>query len=308
MTHPHTWGKWKELWEKEQPDFFRHSLLHFGFQTLANGDEERAERIGLYLEVADFCTENGQYPWKKGWEEEHPTCSVLETRESRGPSKVKLALAQKAFAGLSQNFFKNTAEERHCPSWFQTLTIPGVMEKVLWFFRLNKDQWFVNLKHDWDRENMHGKIAREFLFDVCRVILRTANWYHNSGRGVLSDHDFFPSFRPKTIGALYGLGKIDYLFKVPGLIDDECMKVLEELAMKSAERDIKIEDPDTGGRNCHRPTSIKEACLVSPAARVFFTLKTMKKEIKRLQELYRLKNRQTEIEEEMRRLSQGRAG
>jgi len=111
-----TWGEWKSRWDTETHMKILLGLLHCGFDMTVETWEQLLERVSLYFDVADGHLE-GQFG------------------EARGIHSERL-LAKKAFSMLATKVFTtNESNEHKRPDWTFHLCQPGMLRKLVWFFR-----------------------------------------------------------------------------------------------------------------------------------------------------------------------------
>jgi hypothetical protein len=282
------WPEWRTLWCEARHVEMLHGLLHVGFQVAVNGRDEYFHRAALYLEVADgySCIEFGDYYRPSG------TGIDIHTPLGQGwPVNAFRAVATRAFIALCQNVFKfekGIGEERipgvsYNPEWAKYACEPGTLRRLLWFFRPGEHgcskQGLENVDGYFD--GMSGKhnieIARRFAFDLARFILCCEGKNEDPDtrqvtRAMLDQH------KPAAITLLHSLGRLDILLRpdYQALIDDACLRRLEDLAMAAQ---IGIES--------YRPVKTVEEAVAagSPAARVLLILRTTRQEWKRLDEI-----------------------
>ena len=295
-----SWKKCKELWEKATLVEDLHNLLHIGFEIETDG-EERIERICLYLDIANGCFDHNTFEWSIPIRDGPGPSHLVRfgTKIEDIPHDLQEILSQKALQMLCQKFFKNTAEENHYPSWVRLAAGPQVLAKLIWFFRLDDEgRKLFNLGYssNWceiGKNNMEiaATFAEEFslLTWKCKEEKFRDRLYNGEAEA-------FWQVRPSMIEILFGLRKLDALFSNERYkrIDKECMNKIEYLALAFKLNFSILEK--------RKPESIKEACLVSQAARVLLSLRVMQQEDTRLEKLDAAKEKIREGQEEVKNL------
>lgn len=298
------WKKWKELWHRPICSEFRHSLLHFGFDIEAYQEEE-VERLCLYFDIADGHRSVG-WGWDLPKEIDRRYDMNLRTvfgREVDGFGKIRRIIAEKAFHILCQRFFKNTSKEEDIPSWAYLVANPVVLQKIIWFFRLDGKS-IVNLPHLSGNDKHFAEIAEKFIYDIC-VMSWECEGFYSSGdwRSLKEDSlETFRKFRPNMVDLLYGIEKLDVLIKLDKRfkVDEACMKRLEELAMSE---DLYLPSEDSWGNSFKKPRDLEEACCGgSQAARVLLILKSNQKVRGRLNKLQENAMKIKELQEKQKKL------
>lgn len=225
-----SWSEWKELWKSKLPAIVRHGLLHYGFQVRTGIPGEYTERLLFYLQAADGHCDI--WSFKTIGERQIEMCTPFNTTKRMTPQDVNRVLSEKAFVELARNLFKNMGRRGEIPSWYSDIfRVPGVFEKVLWFFRpAENESWLRNLGRHWDEAGVHYQEASDFLLDLCRM-----GWNFN----YLRDNDeearqMLVEARPRLVEVLSGLNRLDFLLRVYRIeekIDETCLTKLEELAL-----------------------------------------------------------------------------
>lgn len=297
VTYIQSWEQWKKRWEGESSTEILHSLLHFGFSVSANW-KDAVERLCLYLEIADNGDERSSvFSSKDDWQFQTYRAFGSEVNTKAGLREV---LAKKSFQMLCQNFFKNTAEQNyHLPSWVGMITIPQVLDKVFWFFRLNYlgDILNIHLLRDGDHQK---KVAEDFVHELCLFIWDCGNYGTYPGCRELTEEvrTAFRKARPDVITLLAGLGELNLLLKGDRYeeMDNVCLKKIESLAFG-----YELWLPDAN--EFRKPQTIEEACLgKSQAARVLLVLRTLLAEEERFDKMRKLKEQRKKAEKELAEL------
>ncbi len=257
-----SWSNWKQLW-REATHYEQHlGLILCGFDVPAQDDNESAERICIYLDLADGGELNR-----------------VQTGESEEVQGNRRALARQAYQVLAENFFKNHHERQWPPSWMEWVCRLEVLEKVLWFFRLSKHRPYFphpialrNLSFEPTRHE-YLELARTFLVELWNCTWRTEE-YDAEVKNPLEPR------RPELIELLCGIGRLALLddrSQIWGLdwFDDHCEKKLRELALRQIS--FPRWHPQTG-RLCH-PRSVEEAAAFgSEPARMLTLLYAMRQQ------------------------------
>jgi hypothetical protein len=291
-----TWSEWRKLWEEAK--YFEQylSLLHSGFEVTMSASEnvaaDGADRICLYLELADgyWNSRNFRIP-----------------DEGISLERERAKLAVKAFSVIAQHFFKR-GRYGFSSTWFDSETQDRVLEKLIWFFRLDERDKVPNLGNDrfsdlGDRSELPEiplRWAKHFAVELCKLGWQQEIWETVSRE----TQEHIATYRPQLIELLLGTGNLDRLYREPQLfrLDEACWKKLEELAMRECWCPI----PGRHDVERRRPHGIEESVANgSEAARVLVILRIMDAEAHRFEEL-------TEALEEAHRaevrLAQARAG
>ena len=296
-----SWKQWKERWEEESCVEILHSLLHFGFSVTVDGYDEDAERVCMYLNIAD----KGDSFLRVFQRSDDKDLHFYNTfgREVRTTEDLRKVLSQKAFQMLCQNFFKNTSEkDYYLPSWMPLAAHPQVFTKLFWFFRLN-ELWGMPNLHLRYSGNHNEEIAADFALNFCLSAWDCDEEYGNRYYKVSEEvRERLKQSQPDMITILFGLRKLDVLLRrdICENIDKECIKKLQELTLES-----ELNLPDIGscvGRR-RKPQSIEEACLGrSQAAQVLIVLQVIQSEKERFDEMRRLEEQRREAEEKLNKL------
>lgn len=287
------WKQWKELWKNETIAERLDSLLYFGFGVPVDSYDEAAERICLYLDIADARYECFR-SLQSANDRKFSPCTVFG-RELTTTADLRMMLVQKAFQMLSQNFFKNTAEkDYHVPSWLYLAAHPQVLDKLFWFFRINEHGYIPNLFSGTGNEDYVG-VAKEFALNFCLFAWDCDEPPYVYSREVGEVKKIFQQARLNTIAILCGLGKLDILLSQNRhrKIDEKYLKKIEEIVMN-----LDLYFPQTG-LSYRKPKTIEEACLKSQAAQVLLVLRIQLAEQKRSDD----ETRRREAEEKINRLN-----
>lgn len=300
LTYFRRWEEWKKLWDEEKRVELLHSLLHFGFNVETTGDQH-LERICLYLEVADgHCRPWGRLE-KDG--EEGLSVETALGRFSR-PRDLRGAIAKKAFQILCQNLFRDTDDSYDdCPRWYQPLTTPRVLPKLLWFFRLDERQnRLLNLIPSEADSDNHTRVAYNFLLDFCSFTWEPRRHEHPTNPPRDESFNRLKAVRPQLIAILCALGRLDLLLRKGWEFDEADLLKLRKLAM-SEELWLPV-FPSMGHR---LPQTLEESVFGgSQAARVLLLLENNRREEERLAKMMELERQRRAAERELQRLEGGR--
>ncbi|MBW3538458.1 hypothetical protein KY386_03115 [Candidatus Parcubacteria bacterium] len=307
LTQISDWLEWRQLWQRAMYVEQYMGLLHCGFDVPAAGPgcqtrplQERMrinhiDRICFYLELAD-----GWYGSDSDFLRPQEQASF---NRSVHPGSMRAELARKAFAMLSQHFFRNTNTDRgDQPSWTELVAEEKVLEKVIWFFRLDEYERIPNLGHP-NKPNVHEQRAREFVVELCKL-----GWTIRRNRWPLPDYgdeviDRFVTARPHFVEMLIGSRHIDLLLdhlRYP--LDEASWQKLEALALK--ERRLRTSE-------LHRvsmrvPDSVEEAAANgSEAALVLIVLRALWAEEERLSALQAAVQQEREAKRRINELHSG---
>lgn len=297
-----SWREWKELWGKTTQADILHSLLHFGFAVQVDDKEEWIDRILLYLNIAD---DHESYGFVKGpIQEDRIHQQILVGGEKiESFSQLRLVLSHKAFQMLCQNFLKDTKDERyeHVPSWVATIADLRVLEKILWFFRLDNAGSFINLKL-YRSENHHSAIAKEFIQKLCEFTWTCENSGLWGREGICEEtKEILRKNRPNIITLLCGLDRLDILLDIKRYtLDQCCWQRLEELALGF---ELYLPRHDSWMDETRKPRTLEEACYGgSQAAQVLLTLRVKQAEKERFDKIRELNKQRRTAEEELKKL------
>lgn len=292
-----SWKKWKELWQGTEYAELRHSLLHFGFAVQADSTDEVIERVCLYLDIADGWKYSRNF--KKGEEDYSYLFGTVFGSEVNNLPEFRRFLAQKAFQSLCQNFFKNTAaKDYYVPSWARMATEHQVLEKILWFFRLNEDVVDIPNLDPFDSTDHNMEIATKFIRDLCEFAWTCEN--NRWGRGEVYEEmkDELRKARPEMIRLLSGIGALDVLLNTGEYqLDKSCVKQLENIAMAY---DRWLPSATSWSNEHRKPRTLEEACFGnSQAARVLLILRVKQAEQKRFDAIRELEEQRREAEKKI---------
>lgn len=211
LTVPKNWRQWRKEWDEETSTPKLEGMLFRGFEVYGN-DDDWADRVCFYLDLADSHEDHQVFPGSN-----HPTGAAQR-------------LAKKAFTAISLSFFKNT-EKVGGYSWARCASNPRVLEKLLWFFRLNRYDNLLNA----DCSDNHSKTAREFALDFCKFAWR----FKGLGPGYWARTDdpiaarFFLA-RPRLLRILAGLDQMGILLEDSFHVDFLSALALRELALNGS--------------------------------------------------------------------------
>lgn len=304
-----TWRQWKERWTATEDADDRHNLLHRGFSAETGGPEERVERICFYLDVADGhdTSLNFRLP-----DEEGLGCqSYLKPRflgEEMPWSEVRRRIAQKAFEVVANALFKNQAKDGSHPSWSWIAMCPELLDKVLWFFRVDDESRIGNFPGSGGENVVYARITHAFLIGLAEFV-----WTFRC-RGefkVEKDDEIQKQLRqrcPRLIEILWGIGELKMLLAKRFELDGACFAKLEELALR---RKLYLPTENTNHRwsnEYRQPVSLGEAHFAGCWAAIVLThRRIVAEEEKRFARLKELSERQQELEEERTALETPRA-
>ena len=315
ITHIKNWEEWKECWQGEDQAEYLNSLLHFGFNIPVN-EEEAAERLCLYLEIADGISRSSNFV-KENEEGEDEFFRLIRLRASnpcktfvqhehengiKTRAEFRKMLAKKAFQVLCLKFFKNTSKEDYLPSWYEGLLNPSALAKLFWFFR-PENSWY-------SIEDHYEKIVYNFAYDFCIFIWNCANgravdkYFFFSQKIHKEDILLFQSVSPDVITVLNRIGKLDFLLYKNRYqeVSEDCLNRLEELALN---KKLSLPKIDSSWQNEDRkPKDIEEACFGgSQAAKVLTILQIQQKEGEKFDKLRKLEDQRQQAEKELKKLT-----
>lgn len=262
----HSWEEWRKYWEQtDLPVEFRESLLFRGFGAEAYDWEESAERIKLYLCLADG------YLWENNFTDQNPENEKFYLQTCLGnlrPCEIRQSLARKTFETLCLHVFKNTSKgEFRQPDWARLVADEEILKAILFFFRLGDYGRFKNLPdHRGDSRNNHHTLTavqflRELVFHTWPVSHKP-NWWSEGSMNMFRCH--YPQF----IEILAGLGELDSLIEY---------RRYKEMTFDCFERLRRISL--AGGKFGNLEEAIYNG---SAAARVLYCIEVIMKEEKRL--------------------------
>lgn len=285
------WKMAMELWEQPLLVEWRLAMLHQGFQLETANQEATAQRIIFYLETADGYLSNSNFTGMRD------TCLRDDSYDSEaglaGVSEAsrRQRIAVKAWKALCTNFFKNTQTNPYIdiPSWARTIVLPGVLEKVIWFFRAEEDSMRIITVRNASQKGagVYHEITRKFIHDL---VIFVWNFRCFGRYGEKEDECIrkrLDEVKGGTIDIMDHFGWLDGLLKDAYKPDLACRKQLELIAMR--------EQRWVSNENAWRcPTSIEEAAwLGSKAAQIILLLRNnhaMKERHDRLIEVKRQKD------------------
>lgn len=295
-----TWNEWKELWKSKSPAIIRHGLLHYGFQVRTNTPGEYTERLLFYLQAADGHCDI--WAFKKIGEHQAEMRTPFNTAKSMTAQDVYRVLSEKAFVELARNLFKNSARTSDIPSWYDDIfNVPGIFEKVLWFFRPAENEWWLrNLGRHWDKAGVHYQEARDFLLGLSRM-----GWDFNLVRKYDKEaREMLLGARPRLVEILAGLRQLDFLLGVENEIGENSLAKLEEIAMR---QDLWLPSPSQARpweEKRRKPVNLEEAIYgKSQAAHVLTALRVRARQAARFEQLRELAFQQREVQEQIEELA-----
>ncbi len=254
-------GAWKQTWEEEMSREEPRAeiligLLHFIFEE----NIAREKVICFLLDVADGYQETSSFG-----EPEHRRVPLSDFPRSR--------VAEKAWAVLCDNLFRNTAEERsRFPSWARMVASEAAIQKLIWFFDPERG----NIPESY-RRDARAEIARQFIREFAEFAwrFRTLN---RSDRAPTSEEEniqkVFFAVRPQLVEILAAVGGLGMFVKCGFMsyefeTDEQTLKKLEE---------ITLQEKGLG----EKPATIEEAVYLGrAAAQVFLICQTAAKERER---------------------------
>ncbi len=284
-----SWEEWKKLWDETQLAEFRHSLLFVGFNVSTKSLAEDGERLCRYLSLADGHNEASP-PWKKWSNPNHSSSFDTPLGKCKDRGELLRIISEKAFRELCEYFFKEEwkGDKVKSPSWVYLVSQIRVFEKIVWFFRVH-EEGTMNLRRC--KDTHHGQVAESFARGVCRFA------FEFNSVGVVptvSDDNikaFLKSSWPKLIPLVCALGETQLLFRHHPELSDECLNILEGLALGHELWNL--------GRS-RKVTSVEEACYAgSNPAHTLILLRVLRKEHNRLLEIEELESVIRETEQQI---------
>lgn len=205
------WEAWLRDWNEEENPRALLGLLH---RLLDSFHENKAvifllELADGHLDITNFIPESDCVTdWHSRGE---------MALEEMSPCKVKQAISRKAFEELANGFFKNP--NREIPRWAERVLVPEVLEKLLWFFRMNENETrpsFVNLQLCGQRTN-HDDVAIKFVEEFWKFILHPGKcgFYrtHSSSGGWLDKtEESLGKMRHRLVPIICALGQVNHLW------------------------------------------------------------------------------------------------
>lgn len=159
-----TWSEWLELWNQSEDFFTLMGLLETGFlvKCIEKSDDvenpQWIQRLCHYLEVADghcfLASSTGR------------SQTLPEFKEQL--SSVRVILAKKALSMLCTNLFgldKENESDRY-PLWVYQVLKPFLLDKLIWFFRVNNGRVFNLSGHNNKEERA---LIVNFLREFCQL-------------------------------------------------------------------------------------------------------------------------------------------
>ena len=205
---PRDWFHWFEEWKVAGDSYARRrGLIETGFDANANGltHDASGERIKFYLELAD-----GWYNGFEGMADDSVTANRKE-------------LSQLALSELSKHFFRNTEPVHRVPSWADKLDLDGVIEKLLWFFRLDgQPPWIANLGPG--NSSLPNQALPRFVKEFVDYL-----WLGHKA-GTANTSKAFQPFRPQLIRTLAATDRLNILVDRHYSLDAPCWATLQQLA------------------------------------------------------------------------------
>jgi hypothetical protein len=313
FIHIKNWKEWKDCWEEEHRVEFLHSLLHFGFNIPVENLDELGDRLCLYLEIADKNDGRSSNFRRHAEEfEDIPRfrnrlyfedCTTFTEKPIREKAGFRQILARKAFETLCQKFFKDTSKDYQLPSWFRGLLAPGVLEKLLWFFRLSDEGNIINIKRGFS--DHHMETAIKFAEDVCFFMWDCERKYSHHREIDKEDIKIFHSVRSDVIKVLYALDSLYFLTQGGRYkeVDKNHLALLEKLALSYKLHLPSVSGKSLYGRELRKPRDIEEACYGgSQAAEVLLLLNVQKNEQERFNKMREFTNQRRRVENELEKL------
>lgn len=254
-----SWSRWKEVWEASPMAEQKIGLLHFLFHIHTVGWEESIQRIYFCLNIADGY--NAAWNFRLP-DEDRERRFKLEKSPGRSLSlsEVRQRVARKAFEVLANAILKNRAlDSNSYPSWCFIVEHPELLDKLLWFFRVDDEARMGNLPCNRGEHEVYSVITRRFLIDLVRFAweFRYFGKYEVDSDRVIQAN--FRVRRPQFIELLWSLGEMDILLNPVFQFDQACWFKLEELSFR---KDLYMQtEGEHGhwGRECRKPTTLAEA-------------------------------------------------
>ena len=291
-----TWDQWMARWRAIKNAEEMLGLLHCGFTVVASGRED-IERICFYLDVADG--HNSSLGFELSGESRDYFSSQPRFLDQGMPwSEVRRSIARKAFETVTNAVFKNRSKGGDSPSWLWLIEHPELVDKVLWFFRVEEDSPCIKNAGIHKVENIvYAEIVRTFLSTFV-----TQRWWFT----YLGDDHYraiqrqLRERRPRFIEILWGIGELEKLFSRNYELDKACLAKLEELAFRqSLQLPTKKEDRFgvSWDERYRKPISLAEAHYGGSMPAIVLThRRIVAEEQKRFDQLRDLAERRDELE------------
>jgi hypothetical protein len=238
--------------------------------------------------------------------------------KDKSPAQLRQMLARKAFDVLcSSEFFKtelmsseNCRGKEYNEVWIETITSTRLFPVIQNFFRINEQGKIRNLTW-WNEKRPHSEIiAIDFLLNLAQFIFdwqeRDTDFrYSNDEKKEIEKQDAeirsrLDKSRPWMVEILSELDRLDILQKRIFKLDQESLKKLEEIAMRSKFSEYRspvLED--------RLAITLNEACyLGSKTAWLLKEHELMIRERDRLQNIHDAKQKREEADRELAKLSQ----
>lgn len=298
------WQTFLKLWESAPNLEARHSLLYVGFKVPYQGEgydypvaDTFEDRFCFYLDIANgykhldlFSTEQGDlayYNRKVGPFGNHSRPEILQ------------AIATRAFKTVALEFFDCKNENLYDRNRLWELCKPGVLEKIVWFFRIEQRpdcNYFLPNLWVWADDDLgHVEVkACDFLRKLCHAAFTDSG---NRGRYALELSGQLKAVRPWAASILALLGDTSILLheKVAPLLDEDCLVALKEIALGSS-----YHFPGKSGSR--HPASVTEACYAgSLAAQTLILIEVIRAEAEKFETQASLRRRQVELQNELAR-------
>lgn len=295
-----TWTHWKEQWGATMIAEHKLILLHYGF-TIDGSTGDCIDRICFYLDVANGHTSSLNFRLsdeQAGW----TNTRFLDERMSW--SDVRQSIARKAFEMVANTLFKNrTKGSGDYPSWSWIVGYPELLDKVLWFFRVNDELRIDNLPYAYGgEEGVYSKITHTFLAELANLAWMFSHFGKYTGKSDHAIQEQLAARRPKFIEILCGIGELGRLFDQQYKLDKACMAKLEELAFR---RKLWLPTEEKGPRgsfwrDAHRkPATLAEAHYGGSMPAIVLThRRIVAQEQERFEKLRELSERRDELERE----------
>ncbi|MFY9493391.1 MAG: hypothetical protein WAP55_02870 [Minisyncoccia bacterium] len=216
--------------------------------------------------------------------------------------KVRQSIARKAFETIINAVFKNRSKGGDPPSWLWLVERPELVDKILWFFRVDEDESRIRNAYSHGVETVYGEIVHAFL-----VKFAMQGWKLMYFGKYESDHDRaiqqqLRERRPRFIEVLWGIGELERLLDRDCELDEACMAKLEELAFRQGLQ-LPTEKKDQFGiswdLSYRKPTSLAEAHYGGSMPAIVLThRRIVAEEQKRFDQLRDLAERRDELERE----------
>jgi hypothetical protein len=254
-TSQMTWRSWKKRWESETRREVLLGLLHCGLdiplemRDRESGIDEWNERISFYCDVADG--------------------HLLDADTEGTPKDPKnRQLAKKAFTVLVNKFLVDRSKHHEDPSWARDFAFPGILTKIVWFFRPEEPYKegsgkLYNLARRWNTKDHAIDTASAFVASLLDLSFKK-DW--------TLDKEELAILRPRLIriAACFGVDGLKVLFKSSALgltnaappirsLSDECVEELRKIALEQHQWLPVVNDSRVFTDTLRAPNTIEEA-------------------------------------------------